>query len=197
MNTYFVNNSKKSLTVKKQEQKQFVVFLDQTTNFQLDINLVGENSQAEILGIVIGNKKDVINLNSLQHHRQKHTTSNLLIRSLLFDQASFSFSGLIRIEKEGNLSDAYQKNESLLLSPLARSEAKPYLEILARDVRCTHGATLGTVNKEEIFYLTARGLTQQQAIKLIVEGYFQEMLDKINDLKIREAISQKISQKLM
>lgn len=197
MKSYLVDHPQQSITVKKQEQKQFVVFLDQTTNFQLDINLVGENSQAEILGIVIGNKKDVINLNSLQHHCQKHTTSNLLIRSLLFDQASFSFSGLIRIEKEGNLSDAYQKNESLLLSPLARSEAKPYLEILAKNVRCTHGATLGTVNKEEIFYLTTRSLTQQQAVKLIVEGYFQEILDKINDLKIREALSQKISQKLM
>ena len=197
MRTYLVDNPKKSLTVKNEEEKQFIVFLDQTTNYQIDVNLVGENSQAEILGIVIGNKQDVISLSSVQHHCQKHTISNLLIRSLLFDQASFSFSGLIRIEKEGNLSDAYQKNESLLLSPKAKSEAKPYLEILARDVRCTHGATLGTVNKDEIFYLTTRGLTEHKATKLIVEGFFQEMLDKIKDLKIREEISRKISQKLM
>ena len=196
MKSYLVKNTQKKLTVDSGEEKQFVVFLDKTSDYNFSVDLKGDNCYAEILGLVIADGNEKINLQTTQHHVKKHTTSNLLVRSLLLDQAIFSFSGLIRIEKEGNLSDAYQKNESLLLSPKAKSEAKPYLEILARDVRCTHGATLGTINEEEIFYLSTRGISEKQAKQLIIEGFFQEVLDKIQDQQIKNLLIKKIEQKL-
>ena len=95
---------------------------------------------------------------------------------------------MIRVEQEAQKTNAYQENRNLLLSPEAHADSIPGLEILANDVRCTHGATLGRVNRDELFYLMARGLSRSEAERLIVRGFFQDILDRIELEPVRDAL---------
>ena len=96
---------------------------------------------------------------------------------------------MIRVEHEAQKTNAYQENRNLLLSRDAHADSIPGLEILANDVRCTHGATLGQVDREQLFYLMARGLSRAEAERLIVRGFFQDVLDRIELEPVREALA--------
>jgi Fe-S cluster assembly protein SufD len=95
---------------------------------------------------------------------------------------------MIRVEQDAQKTNAYQENRNLLLSPDAHADSIPGLEIMANDVRCTHGATLGRVNREELFYLMARGLSRSEAERVIVRGFFQDILDRIDLEPVRDAL---------
>jgi Fe-S cluster assembly protein SufD len=95
---------------------------------------------------------------------------------------------MIRVEEDAQKTNAYHENRNLLLSADAHADSIPGLEIMANDVRCTHGATIGRVNREELFYLMTRGLTRQEAERLIVRGFFQDILDRIELEPVREAL---------
>jgi Fe-S cluster assembly protein SufD len=95
---------------------------------------------------------------------------------------------MIRVEPDAQKTNAYQENRNLLLSSTAHADSIPGLEIMANDVRCTHGATLGKVNREELFYLMSRGLSRSEAERLIVRGFFQDVLDRIDIAPVREAL---------
>jgi Fe-S cluster assembly protein SufD len=95
---------------------------------------------------------------------------------------------MIRVEPDAQKTNAYQENRNLLLSPDAHADSIPGLEIMANDVRCTHGATLGRVNREELFYLMTRGLTRNEAERVIVRGFFQDILDRIDLEPVRDAL---------
>ncbi len=185
-----------SLTVGDNEEKRFIIIIDQNINQTVEITLAGINSRAEIMGIVIGNGNDQMYLKTKQNHLAPRSTSSLIIKSILDDKSVFNFEGLIYMDKKAQAADAYQRNDNLLLSKYVKCNTKPYLEILANDVRCTHGATIGKINEEQIFYLQSRGLNLAQAQKLIISGYIQTLLDKISDLAIVELLQKKISQKL-
>ena len=93
--------------------------------------------------------------------------------------------GLIKIHKEAQRSDAYQANRNLMLSPLARADSIPSLEIEANDVRCTHGATMGEVDSEQLFYLISRGIPRDEAIRLVVDGFYEPVFDRIVSVPLR------------
>ena len=95
---------------------------------------------------------------------------------------------MIRVEPDAQKTNAYQENRNLLLSPDAHADSIPGLEIMANDVRCTHGATLGRVDRDQLFYLMARGLSRAEAERLIVRGFFQDVLDRIELEPVREAL---------
>ena len=95
---------------------------------------------------------------------------------------------MIRVENEARQTNAYQENRNLMLSPKAHADSIPGLEILANDVRCTHGSTTGQVDREQLFYLMARGLSRQEAERIIVRGFFQNILDRIDLEPVREAL---------
>ena len=95
---------------------------------------------------------------------------------------------MIRVENEAQQTNAYQENRNLMLSPKAHADSIPGLEILANDVRCTHGSTTGQVDREQLFYLMARGLSRQEAERIIVRGFFQDILDRIDLEPVREAL---------
>lgn len=194
MDTILVNNNKNTkLRVEKNQQKQFVMLITEPGNINLEINLAGENAQAEILGIVFGHIDGEINLSTVQHHTAPNTVSNLLVKSVLTNASRLSFSGLIRIEKSAQKSNAYQRNDNILLSNQAQVNSKPYLEILANDVLCTHGATMGQIDKEQKFYLESRGLNAKEAEELIVNGFLHSLLDKISDRAIVEIVNKKLT----
>jgi Fe-S cluster assembly protein SufD len=131
---------------------------------------------ATITGILIGTEHTKQILHTMQIHTAPNTTSDLLVKTVLSDHASSFYDGGIRIEKSAQKSDAYQKNENLLLSDHAFAESKPSLEILANDVRCSHGATMGPINEEQLWFLTSRGISKKQAEELIVAGFIQDAL---------------------
>lgn len=185
-------------TVGNKENKTFVIFLtgDSVQNGDVKIIIEGEKAHAQILGIIVGFGKQKIELYTLQDHIKPESVSDLFIKSVLFDEAKFYYKGLIKIEKDAQKSNAYQKNQNLLLSKNASADSRPYLEILANDVRCTHGATIGQIDKNQLYYLQTRGLSNQAAAHLIVEGFYQEVLERIPDEKIKEELKRKLDRKI-
>jgi Fe-S cluster assembly protein SufD len=103
---------------------------------------------------------------------------------------------MIRVEKDAQKTDAYQKNDNLILSEAARADSIPGLEIEANDVRCTHGATAGRVDEDMIFYAQARGIPRETAIQLIVEGFFADVYDRITLEPVQETLRQAVANKL-
>ena len=131
-----------------------------------------------------------------QDHQAPHTTSDLLYKGGLKDRSRIVWKGMIRVEKEAQRTDAYQKNDNLMLSATARADSIPGLEIQANDVRCTHGATAGRVDEEMIFTAQARGIPRKIAIRLIVEGFFANVYDRITLEPVQETLRHAVAAKL-
>jgi Fe-S cluster assembly protein SufD len=129
-----------------------------------------------------------LDYDTYQLHLAPDTTSDFAFKGVLRDTASAVWRGMIRVEKDAQGTNAYQENRNLLLSTTAHADSIPGLEILANDVRCTHGATLGQVDKEQLFYLMSRGLPHPEAERLIVRGFFQDVLDRIELEPVRAAL---------
>lgn len=156
------------------------------------VSLEGKGANATIIGIVVGKENDRVSLHTLQLHKTPETTSNLLIKTVLGGEAQCYFDGAIRVERQAQKTDAYQRNENLLLSSAAKAESKPSLEILANDVRCTHGATVGPVSPEQVWYLGSRGISSGGAESLIVKGFLGNALERIDNSKVREQLTDRI-----
>ncbi len=142
-------------------------------------HLRGEDSLAEMLGISFADGDQFFDHHTWQLHESPYATSDLEFKGALKDQARTVYSGLIKVYEGAQKTDAYQQNRNLLLSREARADSIPNLEIAANDVRCTHGATISQVVPEHIFYLQARGVPYTEAQKLIVEGFFRPVIDRI------------------
>ena len=158
--------------------------------------LDGPGSESEMLALWFGDSKQHFDHHTLQHHAAPHAHSDLLFKGALTDEGSSVFRGLIRVDKGAQLTDAYQTNRNLLLSERSLARALPNLEIEADDVRCSHGATIGQVEEGQLFYLMSRGLTRRQAERLLVFGFFDEVLARLPmegvRARVREAIEEKI-----
>ena len=158
--------------------------------------LDGPGAQAYVHGFMFGDTTQHFDLHTLQKHLKDHTTSDLLVKGALRDRARSVYQGLIQVSEGAQRTDAYQANRNLLLSGKARADSIPGLEILANDVRCTHGATIGQIDEEQLFYLMARGLTRPDAQRLIVEGFFAPVLDRIPLEGVRDRLRQAIERKI-
>lgn len=163
---------------------------------QVQVRLAGFGAQATILGAFVNAKDVEIKLSTLQLHEAPSTTSNLLVKSILNQGSKFSYNGAIRVEYAGQKTDAYQRNENLLLSGSAHAQSKPSLEILADDVRCTHGATIGTVDQEQLMYLQSRGIPVKLGKQLIVEGFLDTVLSKVAETEAAEKVKEVLWQTL-
>jgi Fe-S cluster assembly protein SufD len=159
-------------------------------------DLDGPGAQAFVHGFMFGDQKQHFHLHTLQRHLKDHTTSDLLIKGCLKDKARSIYQGLIQVSEGAQRTDAYQANRNLLLSDQARADSIPGLEILANDVRCTHGATVGHVDAEQMYYLMSRGLPEPEAQRLIVEGFFAPVLDRIPLESVREQLHAEIARKI-
>ncbi|HEX5417234.1 MAG TPA: Fe-S cluster assembly protein SufD [Chloroflexota bacterium] len=141
--------------------------------------LQGPGCTSEMLGVLFGNQRQFFDHHTLQDHQAPHTSSDLLYKGALTDRARSVFSGMIHARKAGQKTDAIQTNRNLLLSGEARADSIPNLEIEANDLRCTHAATVAPVDEEEMFYLRSRALPEADAKRLIVEGFFEPVLERI------------------
>lgn len=143
--------------------------------------LVGAGGRSDMLSATVTEGDQEFDQRTLQDHLQPHTTSDLLYKNSLSDVAKTIFAGLIRVQPEAQHTDAYQKVRNLMLSDDAEANSMPGLEILADEVRCTHGATSGHVDDEELFYLLSRGINRKAAQELIVHGFLNEVLERLHD----------------
>ncbi len=156
------------------------------------IQLVGRGAKATVIGIVVGKKMSTIKFHTLQHHLAPETTSNLLVKTVLAGEATCVYDGGIVVEKAAQKTDAYQRNENLLLSGDAHAESKPSLEILANDVRCTHGATVGKIPEDQLWYLASRGIGKKKGQGLIVSGFLESALEMVGDSETVEGLKDRI-----
>jgi Fe-S cluster assembly protein SufD len=156
---------------------------------QQDVALVGRGANAQVNGVMFTEGRQQLVYNTLQHHMAPGCRSDLLYKGALQDRSRLVWRGMIKVDKAAQKTDGYQRNDVLMLSREARSDSIPGLEIEADDVRCTHGATSGRVDEEQIFYARARGLTADEAARLVVAGFFQQVFDRITIPPVREALS--------
>jgi Fe-S cluster assembly protein SufD len=140
------------------------------------VKLAGKGANSRMAGIIFGDGKQHFDYHTRHHHTAGESFSNLDFKVILKDEADSAYTGLIRIEKDTVNCEAYQENRNLLLNKGTRAESIPELEIMTDQVRCTHGATMGPIDREMIFYLNSRGFSQSAAIKAIIEGFVASTL---------------------
>jgi Fe-S cluster assembly protein SufD len=189
-----LDNQSKTLTV-NQDDLTYLLLAAEPGTKELTINLSKEGLAVNLLGIFIC-RSGVMKIRTIQHHAKPHASSNLLFKTVVLGPGRFDYEGLIRIDKGADGSDAYQRHDSLLLHEKAQVETRPVLEIEADEVRCTHGATIGQLDEEQIFYLTTRGLNKATASELILQGFLGEVAEQIGDLQAREKVLSFIQQNL-
>lgn len=162
----------------------------------VECELRGPGSSVEMLGLLAGDERQFFDHHTLQDHQVPHTTSDLLYKGALSDRSRSVFSGLIHARRAAQKTDAIQTNRNLLLSDNARADSIPNLEIEANDLRCTHAATVAPVDDEQMFYLRSRGLTEADAKRIIVEGFFEPVLERIPLQGIVERLRRVIATKI-
>jgi Fe-S cluster assembly protein SufD len=159
-------------------------------------DLAGQGATSRVTGAYFADGEQHLDYDTFQEHIAPNTTSDFAFKGALRDQATTVWRGMIRVEHEAQKTNAYQENRNLLLSDQAHADSIPGLEILANDVRCTHGATLGQVDREQLFYLMSRGLSRSEAERLIVRGFFQDVLDRIELEPVREALAEALEARI-
>jgi Fe-S cluster assembly protein SufD len=166
-----------------------------TKNFS-DLDLVGEGAQGRMSGFYFTDGMQHLDHDTQQNHLAPHTTSDLLFKGALKGKSRSVWQGMIYVAPGAQKTDGYQANRNLILDDQARADSIPGLEILADDVRCTHGATVGKLEKEPLFYLKSRGIPQSDAERLVVEGFFDPIMQRIPFEGVRERFQQAIQDKL-
>ena len=151
-------------------------------------DLADRGATSRVTGAYFADGTQHLDYDTYQLYAAPDTTSDFAFKGALRDSAATVWRGMIRVEEGAQKTNAYQENRNLLLSKTATANSIPGLEILANDVRCTHGATLSQVDREQLFYLMARGLPRSEAERLIVRGFFQDVLDRIELQPVREAL---------
>ena len=151
-------------------------------------DLSGPGATSRVTGAYFADGDQHLDYDTFQEHIAPSTESDFAFKGALRESARSVWRGMIRVEPDAQKTNAYQENRNLLLSDTAHADSIPGLEIMANDVRCTHGATLGKVNREELFYGMSRGLSRSEAERLIVRGFFQDVLDRIDLEPVREAL---------
>jgi Fe-S cluster assembly protein SufD len=154
----------------------------------IENDLVGQGATSRVTGAYFADGDQHLDYDTFQEHAAPNTESDFAFKGALRERATAVWRGMIRVEENAQKTNAYQENRNLLLSNEAHADSIPGLEIMANDVRCTHGATLGRIDREELFYLMARGLSRAEAERLIVRGFFQDVLDRIELEPVREAL---------
>ncbi|HVP75621.1 MAG TPA: Fe-S cluster assembly protein SufD [Gaiellaceae bacterium] len=157
------------------------------TRIQNDLS--GQGATSRVTGAYFADGEQHLDYDTFQEHIAPHCTSDFAFKGALRDRATAVWRGMIRVEPDAQKTNAYQECRNLMLSPAAHAIPIPGLEIMANDVRCTHGATVSRVDREQLFYLMSRGLPRAEAERLVVRGFFQNVLDRIELEPVRNAVT--------
>jgi Fe-S cluster assembly protein SufD len=152
-------------------------------------DLAGQGATSRVTGAYFTDGEQHLDYDTFQEHIAPNTTSDFAFKGALRDHSTAVWRGMIRVEPDAQKTNAYQENRNLMLSPTTHAVPIPGLEIMANDVRCTHGATVGRVDRDQLFYLMARGLSRGEAERLIVRGFFEDVLARVELEPVRDALA--------
>lgn len=152
------------------------IFYCHNISIDLVITLAQENAEVFFYGLYTGKNSDDLSLNITLHHTAPHTRSTTLVKSVLDESAQFHFTGMIRITKKAHHTSAHLTNNNLLLSPQTRVISLPQLEVIPHEVTCTHAANTLPIDDQQIIYLMNRGLSEEHARTLLIDGFCDEIL---------------------
>ncbi len=170
----------KQIIVRKNENIVVpLVWAGKYKQLAVDIVLAEPGASCDVLGLLLGKQQNELFIDAKVRHAAPNTRSNIVIRGALKDQAKINFEGLVKIEPGAKGTNAWLAAHILLLSNQAKGRAIPSLEILENDVKAGHATTVGKIDELQLFYLMSRGLSQEQAKKLIVEGFLQSIINKL------------------
>ena len=159
-------------------------------------DLAGPGATSRVTGAYFADGDQHLDYDTFQEHIAPNTTSDFAFKGALRDHATAVWRGMIKVEKDAQKTNAYQENRNLILSEQAHADSIPGLEIEANDVRCTHGATISPVNRDELFYAMARGISRGEAERLIVRGFFTDVLNRIEMEPVREAVTEALEARI-
>ncbi|MFQ5516105.1 MAG: Fe-S cluster assembly protein SufD [Acidimicrobiia bacterium] len=165
------------------------------SRLHLIVDMCGVGSSAEISGAYFGEQTQTLDYRYFMNHRAARTRSDMFLKGALEDEAMSVFTGLIRIEPEAQKTEAFQTNRNLVLSPHALANSVPNLEILADDVRCGHGSTVGPLDEEQRYYLQSRGLDAERADRVQVRGFFEEALGRLPHSQVVDDVRRHLNDK--
>lgn len=167
----------------------------QRARFESQTRIEGAGADVKMYSLTVAEETQEFDQRTFQTHNAPNAVSDLLYKNALLDNSRTIFSGLIKVAEGAQQTDAYQTNRNLLLDPTAEANALPGLEILANDVRCSHGATTGNVDEAELFYMMQRGIPRRVAMQLMVFGFFEEVIEKIDSDELADNLRQLIHNK--
>ena len=163
---------------------------------RMETKLAGPGSEARVTGGYAGGAGQHLDYDTTQEHAAPNTNSDLAFRGVLAAGSTAVWRGMIKVDPGAQQTDAFQESRNLLLSPEAHADAIPGLEILADDVRCTHAAAVAQVDKEQLFYLTSRGISDEDAKALIIEGFLESLVERLAEGPVRDSISEALETRL-
>jgi Fe-S cluster assembly protein SufD len=163
---------------------------------RMDTKLAGPGSEARVTGGYAGGPGQHLDYDTTQEHAAPNTNSDLAFRGVLAAGSTAVWRGMIKVDPGAQQTDAFQESRNLLLSPEAHADAIPGLEILADDVRCTHAAAIAQVDKDQLFYLTSRGLSDGAAKTLVIEGFLESLVERLAEGPVRDEISAALERRL-
>jgi Fe-S cluster assembly protein SufD len=163
---------------------------------RMETRLAGAGSSARVTGAYAGNGTQHLDFDTTQEHAAPNTTSDLAFRGVLTDSATAVWRGMIRVDPGAQQTDAFQESRNLLLSKKSHADAIPGLEIEANDVRCTHAAAVAQVDAEQLYYLRSRGLGDAEAKGMIIDGFLQELVERLAEGPIRDTVSEALETRL-
>ena len=162
----------------------------------METKLDGRGSTARVTGAYVSDGRQHLDFDTLQEHAAPDTVSDLAFRGVLGGRSSAVWRGMIHVDPGAQKTDAFQECRNLLLSKKAHADAIPGLEIQADDVRCTHAAAIAQLDKEQLYYLQAHGLSKGQAQRLIIDGFLQELVARLAEGKIRDIAAHALERRL-
>jgi Fe-S cluster assembly protein SufD len=165
-----------------------------STKSEVNIIFEGKNARAELYGLYLPSDNNVIENNVFLYHRVGFGKSSLFYYGILFDEGKAFFEGRILVDKKAQKTDAYLESKNILLDKRAQIMAKPFLEIFADDIKCTHAFSSFQLEEDEVFYLQSRGIDKDKAKKILLESFAKRIISKIDSPKIRENLCAKIFQ---
>ena len=161
----------------------------------LTIEVDAENCETNLSGLYLGKNTDHIDNHTIVDHKKPNCNSNEVYRGVLDDNATGVFNGKVFVRQHAQKTNAFQKNNNILLSDNAVINSKPELEIYADDVKCSHGSTTGQIDEEAVFYLQSRGVSRKSAINLMINAFAKDTLEKVSIDALHNYINSKIEER--
>jgi Fe-S cluster assembly protein SufD len=162
----------------------------------MEMDLAGEGANGRFAGFVCANGNQHRECITLQRHLAPHTTSDVLYKAAVLESARSVWRGMVRVEENARGADGYQANRNLVLSDEARVESLPGLEILADDIRCSHGATIGSLDPNEVFYMRTRGMPEWEVRRALTAGFFEPVISRYPEVSLQKRLRLAVDAKM-